>query len=452
MPRRLFDTTCRQGIYRILLTQAIIFLLFWMGSVFAPSQHKFFYLDYLYLPFLFRMHWLLGMFATIPMVLFDFYFSIDSANGLSFIALLGLIREIPEAGIWGYQLSAVALVFFISMLIFVARQYSKVSVKASAVMLAVLAIIYYPAKKLTTWPIISVGLTGPVFYAVVLQDTFFFTRLDPRHMHFTPLDAPSWLAKMGKDAPKILSIVFESYGINKSRPQMNQYFEQALHQALPQQKIYSGVTAYAGSTVNGELRELCSVRTLGVMLNSVPEEYVCLPKKLAQEGYTTVAFHNNTGGFYDRLRWYPNIGFATFIDRNAMLGKGYKPSQYAFGGIADKDMAKEISSWLATHKKILAHWITLDSHGPYNKALAPEVIDCKKLGITEAAECNYVNSLQSTFAAIIFIAKQHPDLKIVISGDHAPHFESVSQPLAGKRLNALFDQQHVPALVIEPMT
>jgi hypothetical protein len=449
--RRLFDTTCRKGIYHILFTQAVIFLLFWLGSFFAPSQHKFFYLDYLYLPFLFRIHWLLGTVATVPMVLFDFYFSIDSANGLSFTALLGLIREIPHAGAWGYQLGAIALVLFALVSIFVARQYRKVGLKAATIVFVVMAVIYYPAKKMTTWPILSVGLTGPIFYALILQDTFFFERLNPGNMHFTPLAQPSWLTKAIKGEPKILSIVFESYGIDKSKPQINQYFEKEIRKALPKREVYSGVIPYSGSTVNGELRELCSVRTDGVMLDSVPKEHVCLPQKLARQGYTTVAFHNNKGGFYDRLRWYPSIGFATFIDRNIMLEKGYAPSQYAFGGIADKEMAEEISRWLANHKKIFAHWITLDSHGPYSKALAPAVTDCKKLAITEAAQCNYVNTLQNTFAAIIFIAKQHPDVKIVVSGDHAPHFESVSQPLIGKRLNALFDHQNVPALVIEPI-
>ena len=450
VPRRLFDTTCCHDICRILLTQTVIFLLFWIGSVFSPSQHSFFYLDYFYLPFVFRIHGLLGIATTIVMVLFDIYFSIDSANGLSFIALLGLIREIPHAGVWGYQLGAIAFGLFALVVFFVARQYRKVGVKAAAIMFVAMAIIYYPVKKMTTWPILSVGLTGPIFYAVILQDTFFFERLNPGNMRFVPLDEPSWLARAVKGTPKVLSVVFESYGIDKSKPQINQYFEEELRKALPKRKVYAAVVSYSGSTVNGELRELCSVHTEGVMLDSVPKEYICLPKTLAQQGYKTVAFHNNKGGFYDRLRWYPNIGFSTFIDRNMMLKKGYTPSQYAFGGIADKDMAKEISRWIAGHKKIFAHWTTLDSHGPYTKVLVPEVIDCKKLGVTESAECNYVNTLQSTFAAILFIAQQHPDLKIVISGDHAPHFESVSQPLVGKRLNALFDHHHVPALVVEP--
>jgi phosphoglycerol transferase MdoB-like AlkP superfamily enzyme len=138
------------------------------------------------------------------------------------------------------------------------------------------------------------------------------------------------------------------------------------------------------------------------------------------------------------------------VDLAVMQKKGYQASNYAFRGIADQDMAVEINQWLTQHHKIFAHWITLNSHGPYHQSVAPETIPCLKLGIHEVMECNYVNTLQSTFNAIIFIAKKHPDVKIVISGDHAPHFESLSQPLAGQRINAFFDHQQVPALMIEP--
>ena len=59
--------------------------------------------------------------------------------------------------------------------------------------------------------------------------------------------------------------------------------------------------------------------------------------------------------------------------------------------------------------------------------------------------------LQSTFAAMVYIAQQHADLKMIISGDHALHLESDSQPLVGKRLNTFFDQQNVIAWVINSM-
>lgn len=449
--RQWFDKACRQGIYRILLTQAVLFLLFWLGGFFTPIQHKFFYVDYLFLPFIFRLHWILGVFAAIPMVLFNIYFSLDSANGLSLIALLGLIREIPHAGMWAYQLAFVAVGLFSLLVFFVVKQYQQVSLKAAVIVLGTMMLLYYPAKKmLPKWPILSTGLTSPVLHMILFQDTFFFERLNPGNMLFSPLSQPSLLARSIEDSPKVLSILFESYGIDKTRPQINLYFADQLRKALPNRKIETEIVTYSGSTVNGELRELCSVKTEGVMLDSVPNTYQCVPEKLGQEGYTTVAFHNNKAGFYDRLRWYPSIGFSHFIDLGKMLEKGYRPSFYAFGGISDQDMAKEISDWLKNNKRIFAHWITLDSHGPYTKSLAPETVDCHSLHIEDAMECHYVNQLQSTFIAIVSIAKEEPDVKIVISGDHAPHFESMMQPVRGKQLNALFDRQHVPALVIMP--
>lgn len=446
---KLFGTQCRKGILRILLTQSVIFSLFQIGAIFIPTAHKFFYLDYLYLPFLFRLHWLVGVFFAIPMVLFDIYFSLDSANGLSLGALLGLIREIPHAGVWGYQLAAAGVSLFVILVAFVAWQYSQVDCKAAGVVFLALAVIYVPVKRMAKWPIMSTGLTAPVFYAVFWQDTFFFDRLNPGNMQFTALPERSWLAQNIHGEEKILSVLFESYGIDDTRPQINQYLSDTLRRALPGRQIETSVVGYQGSTVNGELRELCSVHTAGVMLDAVPAEYPCLPRIFAQAGYQTVGFHNNKGGFYDRLRWYPNVGLAHFVDKKAMLDKGYETSQFAFSAIADKDMATEISAWLKKNRKIFAHWITLDSHGPYNKILAPEVADCPRLGITEKAQCNYINMLQSTFAAIIDIARQNPDVKIVISGDHAPHFESVANPLEGKRLNTLYNHQQVPAIVID---
>lgn len=450
-PSRWVEPTCRDGIYRVLFTQSVLFFLFWLASFFAPIQHQFFYLDYLYLPFLFRLHWLAGAIATIPLVLFNFYFSMDSTNGLSLVALVALVREIPDAGSWAYQLALFTIALFAVIMWFVARQYQRVSLKAASLLLFGLAIVYYPAKKmLPTWPILSTGLTSPVLHWILFKDTFFFERLNPRHMVFSPLKAPSLLAKSLDGSPQILSILFESYGIDKARPQINDYFVTKLRNTLPKRRIDTFVEAYSGSTVNGELRELCSVKTEGVMLDAVPKMYPCIPEKLRKENYITVAFHNNKAGFYDRAQWYPNIGFSTFIDRTAMLNKGYLPSPYAFGGISDRDMAKEIAEWLKIHPRIFAHWITLDSHNPYNKALAPKVVNCRALQISDAMECHYVNQLESTFSAILFIAQAHPHLKIIISGDHAPHFESLEQPLVGKRLNASFDHQHVPGLVIFP--
>src|SRR5690606_9984297 len=105
----------------------------------------------------------------------------------------------------------------------------------------------------------------------------------------------------------------------------------------------------------------------------------CLPNRLKAQGYDTFAFHGAAGLMYDRVRWYPDIGFnnTMFFEANS-----WPRRCYSFPGACDSDMVDFVAKSLDNPGKVFTYWLTLNSHYSYDsRDIHGDLFPCEKYAV-----------------------------------------------------------------------
>lgn len=201
---------------------------------------------------------------------------------------------------------------------------------------------------------------------------------------------------------------------------------------------------YYGATLAGEIRELCSLRLVGVPSKEGLLERLntCLPARLRRLGYKTQALHGNGGLIYRRLQIYPAMGFerSWFYDqlRSADNRVGPCPGT-VFKGACDRAVLARALS-LFDGQRRLVHVMTLDTHLPLPSAGHGT---CDPAFRADETLCAYSNTMTRSFTGIVQAVHNaaRPPNVIVIYGDHAPPFALLST-------RRFFSTDRVPFLVL----
>ena len=85
------------------------------------------------------------------------------------------------------------------------------------------------------------------------------------------------------------------------------------------------------------------------------------------KGYKTVAFHNNSGDFYNRYDYYDILGYDKFYDSNELNIK--VPGNYGYDWPLDSELFEKTSDILINDykdKKFLSYILTVATHTPYD--------------------------------------------------------------------------------------
>ena len=140
---------------------------------------------------------------------------------------------------------------------------------------------------------------------------------------------------------------------------------------------------------------------------------------LSRNGYTSTAFHGNTGEFYNRDYAYHKMGFDYFYDRKRM-----DLAEEGWGASDEKVLAFTEAKLGRNNKPFVSYIITMSSHEPFknvgnyyrNNHFAEVVPTLAKNYLTSMA---YVDKVLNEF--ITRIRKEHPGTYIFIYGDHTPY-------------------------------
>lgn len=215
----------------------------------------------------------------------------------------------------------------------------------------------------------------------------------------------------------------------------------------------SGHVRFEGSTVPGELRELCGIRMLTVHPDPGALPIAdCLPSRMHGAGYRTLAAHGFMGTFFSRNRWYPALGFDDTwfaADFNRQLDSPNRCG-VAFHGICDRAAWQALVDHLRARqdRRNFVYWLTISTHLPI--ASPGEGVDqtiCAAHPVTRAnaSACHLVAWHNAMFSSIVdsLQAGMPDDTTIILVGDHAP-------PFLDTRTRQLFDPRRVPYAVIAP--
>jgi len=228
----------------------------------------------------------------------------------------------------------------------------------------------------------------------------------------------------------ILIVMVESWGRLKD-PAQRALIEAPFNRAAVTERytISTGVTPYYGSTTAGELRELCGEWGSYRDYLDRPAAH-CLPARLGEAGYRTIAFHGFAGGMFDRGLWYPNIGFQEMRFAAELWQPGERICTGVFTGACDTDVADDVGQALADANGApqLVYWLTLNSHLPVHPDFERRFLDCESPGGPFESEqvCRLAELWLQVFdrVADIVAAPGLPPTDVLIVADHPPPFWS----------------------------
>lgn len=246
---------------------------------------------------------------------------------------------------------------------------------------------------------------------------------------FTSATSASRLDSLASGERHVLIVMVEAMG-QPSEPALRQHLQAmwATPAVRARYDVSFGDTFYYGSTTAGEMRELCGRWGDYAEVMDGPDPG-CLPARLARRGYKSQAWHSFTGKFFDRDRWYPNIGFDEMRFGERLRKDGAEACPGVFPGACDWDVPSQIGATLKQARQPqLLYWLTVNSHLPVLEDERLGTTDCNRFDRKLDAEYPQVCRLFQIFGQIgaalerEIVAKDFPPTDILIVGDHIPPF------------------------------
>jgi len=250
----------------------------------------------------------------------------------------------------------------------------------------------------------------------------------------------------------IVLVVVESFGHFRRPSSDSMLLEPLLNPAIRDHyEVRAGVVPAHGATTSGEIRELCGVRGDFLFVRRISTTS-CLPAVLAREGYHTSAFHGYSRGLYDRMTWYPRVGFQQlWFGEDLARMPNMKLCGTTFHGVCDDDVSRVIEQELASPRADERHfiyWLTLDSHLPVDGTNIPiSGFVCESLPETQlfADVCGLVRLHRRILLTVARWAMRQDiaPTRFIVVGDHAPPFFS-------RHKRSLFAPDEVPFVELIP--
>lgn len=242
----------------------------------------------------------------------------------------------------------------------------------------------------------------------------------------------------GAVSERVMLVVAESWGQTVDSRIREKLLEPLT--ALPSRLIEQGEVLSTGWTLAGELRELCHLVPIHYNLKPVTEGFEhCLPNQLRSLGYRTLSLHGATGLMYDRIYWYPRVGFERSIFFESRL---WPRRCYSFPGACDADLFEQVRSFFQGSGRRFLYWLTLNSHAPYDERdISGSYFNCLSFSIEPSSEVCRNLMLQAQFfngLAGLMRDEAMSGVQVVVVGDHPPVM------IDGEQKNKYFLNDRVP--------
>lgn len=230
-----------------------------------------------------------------------------------------------------------------------------------------------------------------------------------------------WFDKDASFQDKVLLIVNESWGATLN-PLVGERLISPLRNLKNVDVVEYGSKDFVGATVAGELRELCRLQPNHFNLSDVSEGFEdCLPGRFKRQGYYTHAIHGAVGLMYDRVHWYPRVGFD---ERVFFESRSWQERCYSFPGACDLElMVTQLSPMLEREGKRFIYWLTLNTHSYYDaRDLRGDYFDCAEYGVLPEGEACRNLKLQAQFFKGLagVLSEVSSGVDVLVVGDHSP--------------------------------
>ena len=169
---------------------------------------------------------------------------------------------------------------------------------------------------------------------------------------------------------KIVLVVLESMGLPKGTTEAEMWAPFMNEAISKRYELRTGKVPFLGATTAGEFRELCGIRMTHLAVRRAPLP-PCLPGQLKSLGYETFAMHGYNGMLFQRLEWYPRLGFdrIVFDDELSKIPDIAKCGRL-FHGACDSSAVSIVRNELTRNpeQRQFVYWLTLSTHFPLGSA------------------------------------------------------------------------------------
>jgi hypothetical protein len=252
----------------------------------------------------------------------------------------------------------------------------------------------------------------------------------------------------GTNGRNVILVIVESLGY-LANPTARRQVDSPLFepQVTDKYRITTGNVVYYGSTTWGEMRELCDTREPYADFTKTNGSS-CLPERLRQRGYSTMAIHAFSHMMFERGEWYPVIGFDKELFGEELVKSTRRLCGNAFRGVCDADLPPIIARESAFSKKPkFIYWLTLNTHVPVAPDQALADFGCEEnAGIFKHVRvCEMAELWHDVFAGVSKLALDSSlgPAEILVVGDHAP-------PMWSRRARGQFEPGLVPWYRLTP--
>ena len=225
--------------------------------------------------------------------------------------------------------------------------------------------------------------------------------------------------------PRIVLVVVEAMGVPRGADLAAAFGPLADPGLARRYAIRTGTVPFAGATTSGEFRELCGIRMSHVSArqNEIPP---CLPRQLGPLGYRSVAMHAYNGALFERLDWYPRVGFQRMDFATDAAPAGARGCGMMFHGPCDSAVISRVRDELRRPmgERAFIYWLTLSSHFPLDPRAPRNAAACGAIGRagTDDEACALWSAVWPVFEGVAALAADTtlPPAWYILVGDHAP--------------------------------
>lgn len=337
-----------------------------------------------------------------------------------------------------YRLLLLFLVVLFFLQFFVLRDYffKKIHLNIKQAMSIICCVLIALVVKNTFYPV-KIKNVDNHFNRQIFNSQLWFFLKNQRTSFFGSLNQQTLLADSRYDAAtkplreqlikhdlshKILIIVNESWGATNKQEHQQAILKSIYQKQNKLEWIKQGDFNFIGTTVAGELRELCYKQPLSLDLKNGNrlEFQNCIPNQLKKLGYQTYAIHGAKSIMYERNDWYSKAGFQHLYFFEKLPNAGLC---YAFEGRCDIKIPIYIKKMFANPEPTLVYWMTLNTHTPYNDKIFYDGLECTVLGVKQESESCKNYRLQYQFFTVLSQLIDDPVMKgveVYVVGDHSP--------------------------------
>jgi hypothetical protein len=238
----------------------------------------------------------------------------------------------------------------------------------------------------------------------------------------------------------VLVVLVESWGLRVGqKPEQSPVFRVLDSGLVTRYAIETGTVPFRGATTAAELREWCGAKAVYAAVTPQWGQQ-CHAWIFARAGWQTSAVHGFNSTMFERIRWWPDLGFRTWHFLDIDPPTHGQECGFAFLGLCDADVLADAVR-RAAQPRHLVYALTLNAHLPLHESSTPA--ECQPIGDYAMRNACHIEGIHVDMArklVALLADGQGPDL-VAIVGDHAPPFVDADS-------RALWNLTRVPFIIL----